>query len=201
MSTDQIKDSLAYLATPYSKWPLGLHDAFVEVSKLAARLLVAGVKVYSPIAHTHPLATYGFLDALDHTIWLPFDEAMMRVSDVLIVAHMDGWQQSKGVAHEIEFFKAAGKPIFDLDPGTLRMTKRQSSDGPSNKPFDTMSLDELHIAHAYWDAQIRGATRWGAALGIAHGFRRQCAALIDRRERESNLAHNKTPSEHAGTSG
>ena len=120
-------NSLAYLATPYSKWKLGPEAAFIEASKLAARLLVSGVKVYSPIAHTHPLAYYGGLDLLDLSIWLPFDEAMMERCDVLIVAHMDGWQESKGIAHEIEFFKRAEKPIFDLDPETLVMTKRTKS--------------------------------------------------------------------------
>lgn len=116
---------LAYLATPYSKWPTGINDAFIEAAKLAAKLMVSGVKVYSPIAHTHPLAIYGEVDPMDHSIWLPFDEAMMQAASVLIVAHMDGWQESKGIAHEIDFFERAGKPIFDLDPDTLRMTRRK----------------------------------------------------------------------------
>jgi hypothetical protein len=119
-----VANSLAYLATPYSKWKLGPEDAFIEASKLAARLLVSGVKVYSPIAHTHPLAVYGKLDPLDHSIWLPFDEAMMEAANILIVAHMDGWHESKGIAHEIDFFERAGKPIFDLNCETLSMFKR-----------------------------------------------------------------------------
>lgn len=119
-----MSNSLAYLATPYSKWKLGLEAAFIEASKLAARLMITGVKVYSPIAHTHPLAFYGGLDPLDRSIWLPFDEAMMEAAQVLIVAHMDGWQESKGIAHEIAFFERAEKPIFDLDSETLVMTKR-----------------------------------------------------------------------------
>lgn len=118
---------LCYLATPYSKYMGGnLDRAFVDASKLAALLLVAGVKVYSPIAHTHPLAMHGNLDPLDHDIWLPFDEAMMHAATVLIVAHMEGWRESKGIAHEIAFFRRRDKPIFDLDPDTLTMTRRGS---------------------------------------------------------------------------
>ena len=83
------------------------------------------MNVYSPIAHTHPLALYGNLDPLDHLIWLPFDQAMMNAADVLLIAHMQGWQESYGIAHEIEYFETAGKPIFDLDPKTLVMTKRK----------------------------------------------------------------------------
>lgn len=115
---------LAYLATPYTRYPAGIERAFTDAAKLAARLLHAGVKVYSPIAHTHPLAVYGDLDPLDHSIWLPFDEAMMAKADVLIVARMEGWAASKGIAHEIQYFADRHKPIFDLDPVTLTMTRR-----------------------------------------------------------------------------
>lgn len=115
---------LAYLATPYTKHPRGIWTAFFDAAEIAARLLSAGVKVYSPIAHTHPLAIFGGLDPLDHSIWMPFDEAMMTAASVLIVAHMEGWDSSKGIALEIKHFEARGKPIFDLDPKTLVMTRR-----------------------------------------------------------------------------
>jgi hypothetical protein len=116
--------NLAYLATPYTRYPAGIYAAFADAAKLAARLILAGVKVYSPIAHTHPLAIHGNLDPLDLAIWIPFDEAMMERADVLIVAHMEGWEESKGIAHEIRHFEAGGKPIYDLDPETLMMVRR-----------------------------------------------------------------------------
>lgn len=109
---------LCYLATPYSKYPAGIHVAFVDASIFAAHLLRHGIKVYSPIAHTHPLATYGNIDPLDHSIWLSFDEAMMNASDALVVAEMDGWEVSKGIGYEMEVFRAAGKPIYRL-PGDM----------------------------------------------------------------------------------
>ena len=111
--------SLCYLATPYTKYPAGIEQAFVDAAACAARLLKAGVKVYSPIAHTHPLAIHGGLDPLDHSIWLPFDQAMMDAADALIVAHLPGWNESFGVAHEIDFFAKAGKPIVHIHPVTL----------------------------------------------------------------------------------
>ena len=118
---------LAYLATPYSKYPGGIREAFEEACRITARLLLAGAKVYSPIAHTHPIATIGGLDPLDHSIWMPFDEAMMRVCDVLIVVHLESWETSKGIAMEVEYFEKAGKPIFDMDPETLVMTRRAAT--------------------------------------------------------------------------
>jgi hypothetical protein len=117
--------SLAYLATPYSNFPGGIELAFQSAAKIAGLLLRTGVKVYSPIAHCHPLAVHGSIDPLDHSIWIPFDEAMMRAAAVLIVAHLPTWQTSKGIAHEVAFFEHARKPIFDLDPATLRMERRQ----------------------------------------------------------------------------
>jgi hypothetical protein len=72
--------------------------------------------VYSPISHTHPIAEAGHLDPLDHNIWLPFDEPMMRNAYGLIVAMMDGWQTSYGLRVEIDWFKSHGRPIVYLEP-------------------------------------------------------------------------------------
>lgn len=122
--TDALNASLAYLATPYTNFKPDHVVAYIKACRLAARLLLAGVKVYSPIAHTHPIGVYGDIDPLDHGIWLPFDEAMMAKADVLIVAHMAGWESSKGIAHEVAYFGRANKPIYDLDPETLGMKRR-----------------------------------------------------------------------------
>lgn len=126
-------NTLAYLATPYSKYEGGnLELAFREAARLAAQLMQCGVIVYSPIAHTHPLAIYGDVDPLDHDIWLPFDEAMMQRCDVLIVAQMNGWKDSKGINHEIAFFTKRKRTIFLLDPVSMNM--RRMVDRASNLP-------------------------------------------------------------------
>lgn len=119
--------TLAYLATPYSKYSDGIEQAFVDACKLAGRLIQAGVHVYSPIAHCHPIAVHGGIDPLDQSLWLDLDSAMLHACRTLIVAHIDGWEQSSGIAHEVEFFVRRGRPIFDLDPKTLRMVKRGMS--------------------------------------------------------------------------
>ena len=118
---DVAKLGLVYLATPYSKWEQGLDDAFIQAAKITARLLRCGVRAYSPIAHTHPIAVHGKLDALDHSIWLPFDEAIMERADVLLVAKMKGWDESRGIKHEIEFFEGKGKPVYYLDVETFEV--------------------------------------------------------------------------------
>lgn len=120
--TDLAEFPLVYCASPYTRYKDGIDCAFKDVSALAARLLRLGVSVYSPIAHTHPIAIYGGLDPLDHKLWLPFDEAMMRACSALVVAQMDGWRESFGVLHEIKFFAGQRKPIFYLDTVLLRVS-------------------------------------------------------------------------------
>lgn len=127
MNLEQLRGPLCYLATPYTKYPKGIEEAFVDASKIAAALLSAGVKVYSPIAHCYPIAIHGDIDPLAHDIWLPYQETMMRVCAVLIVAQLPGWDSSYGVTFEIDHFERAEKPIFDLVPETLFMKKRNGA--------------------------------------------------------------------------
>lgn len=105
---------LIYVGTPYTKYPTGIEGAFIDACKLTARLMQVGLKVYSPIAHTHPLAIYSGLDPLDLSIWLPFDAAMMGKADAMLVAMMSGWETSTGIKHEIQAFTDVGKPVFYL---------------------------------------------------------------------------------------
>lgn len=110
---------LVYLASPHALYPDGKDCAFKDVCALAAQLISQGIQVFSPIAHSHPIAHYGDLK-LDHAAWLRFDEPFMNVCAALLVAQMRGWRQSRGMDHEIQFFKAAGKPVFYLE--TMMMT-------------------------------------------------------------------------------
>lgn len=116
---------LLYVGTPYTRYRGGIEAAFREACKVTARLVAAGVNVYSPIAHTHPIAIHGGLDPLDLTLWLDFDAAMMMKADGMIVARLDGWKESSGVRHEIEVFQTAGKPVFHLDCTTLEVIAQE----------------------------------------------------------------------------
>lgn len=116
--------TLAYLATPYSKTG-DLHAAYCDACALAARLILAGVNVFSPISHSHGIAEHGDIDPLDQQFWKEADHVFLVKCDTLIVAQMDGWDQSNGIAHEIAFFEQHGKPIFYLNPDTLAMVRRE----------------------------------------------------------------------------
>ncbi len=115
---------ISYLATSYTLHPAGPEAAFIEAARIAGTLAKQGVTVFSPIAHSHPLAVYAGLDGLDGEFWKKFDAPFITVCDSLIVALMDGWQHSEGVAHEIAEFQKAGKPILWLEPATMEFVAR-----------------------------------------------------------------------------
>lgn len=142
---------LVYLATPYSKHPRGIDAAFIEAAKLTGLLIRTGMTVYSPIAHTHVVAVQGGIDPFDHSIWLPFDMAMMNAADTLIVAHMDGWESSFGIAEEVKVFARANKPIYDLDPATLFMERRNYQSKPREDLIG-------HLAHGKTRREQGGAS-------------------------------------------
>jgi hypothetical protein len=104
-----------YLATPYSKWPEGTDNAFVEAGRVAGILIRAGVSVFCPIVHTHPIAAFGNIDRFDHAIWIPADEPLMCAARGLIVCKMPGWEDSKGISMEESFFAGMGKPTVYLE--------------------------------------------------------------------------------------
>lgn len=110
---------LLYLATPYSKYPGGLDEAFKKAARVSAALLEAGLIIYSPIVHSHPISIHGDIDPHNHAIWLPFNETMMKRADAICVVKMFTWDSSVGIAHEIKWFSDAKKPVLYFDPSIL----------------------------------------------------------------------------------
>jgi nucleoside 2-deoxyribosyltransferase len=118
--------SYFYLATPYSKYKAGFDAAHIMACEQAALLIKDGLVVYSPIAHTHPIAMHGNIDPTHNFNWLALDAPLMDAACGIIVCMMDGWLESRGVQHEIEVFQRAGKPVYYMMPGHVpyELTKR-----------------------------------------------------------------------------
>ena len=112
---------LVYLASPYSKYEGGLVNAFGDICRIAAEIVSAGVPIFCPIAHSHPIAFAGSLDPLSHDLWIPADRPLMNAADVLLIVKMAGWDKSHGVRIEVETFENAKKPIFTLDVTTFEV--------------------------------------------------------------------------------
>lgn len=108
-----------YIASPYSAYHSGRDEAFRDAAAQAALLMEAGVPVFSPIAHSHPISQMLSAGFDTHETWMRADAPFMRAAKGLIVCMMEGWDRSKGVAQEIETFTAAGKPIVYMRPGVV----------------------------------------------------------------------------------
>jgi hypothetical protein len=137
---------LYYLATPYSKYQGGdLTAAFLAACRVTADLITAGHKIYSPIVHSHPIAMNSGLDPLDHDLWLKVDAAMMEAADALMVAQMEGWRDSYGIAHEMEAFATMDKDVVYLDIATMGVS--QSPDIAPHTEAKPLVLVSAEVEH------------------------------------------------------
>ena len=113
-ATKLLQDSpqpLVYLASPYThKDPVVRARRFRAACEYAAELLNNGTCVFSPIAHSHPIAEHGTEDTFD--FWMKWDVPYLHVASALVVMTLDGWKESRGVQAEIEIMKRLGKPII-----------------------------------------------------------------------------------------
>ena len=104
-----------YLATPYSHAKPTVRSArFRKINEVAARLMAAGLHVYSPISHTHPIAEAGDLP-LGWDFWEQYDRHFIEWCDQLYVYCADGWKESKGVTAEIQIAEELGKPVVFME--------------------------------------------------------------------------------------
>lgn len=108
-------NDLIYLASPYSHPDAAVREArFHAVCRAAAFYLKRGICVFSPIAHSHPIAVAGRMET-GFTCWKMFDSLMMDRCDSMIVLMLDGWKESQGIAEEIAYMESAGKPVMYVE--------------------------------------------------------------------------------------
>lgn len=111
---------LAYLATPYSHPDPVVRERRYEEACRAARVIAMNRRyvAYSPVVYWHPIAVKYKLPT-DAVFWATQNFGMMYAANVIIVVTFDGWQESKGVAMEIDFAKRNEKALIYVDPNTL----------------------------------------------------------------------------------
>jgi hypothetical protein len=108
-----------YVASPFTLYPLGVERAATVVSANTALLLGAGIPAFSPIAHSWAISCASNLNPLDGKFWMDMDRPLMEAAKGLIVLLMDGWDESKGVAEEMAYFKSVHRPIHFMEPGII----------------------------------------------------------------------------------
>ena len=107
---------MIYLASPYSHDDPKVREArFQAVCRVAGRLMREGVHVFSPIAHTHPIALAGDLPK-GWDFWAEFDRQMVQACEELWILRLPGWEMSTGVQAEIKLAKDFHMHAFGVDP-------------------------------------------------------------------------------------
>ena len=100
-----------YLASPYSnKNATVMAQKFRAACDAAAELMVDGHIVFSPIAHSHPIATSNQLP-LGFEYWQKMNHSFIDWCDAVYVLKIKGWRESKGVADEIAYANWMKKPV------------------------------------------------------------------------------------------
>jgi nucleoside 2-deoxyribosyltransferase len=100
-----------YLASPYTGTSEQQADRFDIVCQVAGKIILdRKFPVFSPIAHSHPIATRCDLSG-EHDFWIDQNRAWLEWADEVWVAMIDGWKDSKGVQWEVEYAKAHGMPV------------------------------------------------------------------------------------------
>ena len=112
-------EPLWYLATPYSKYPGGIAGAYELACRQSALLIANGVHVFSPIAHSHGIATHGDLDPLSHELWLAMDRTYMDLCVGCVFLLAESWEKSYGMKQEWMYFEKNKKPIIEMLPNLV----------------------------------------------------------------------------------
>ena len=107
---------MIYLASPYTDPdPVVMEQRFDAVCRKAGELMKVGEVVYSPIAHTHPIAVRTGLPR-DWEYWQRFDREMLRGASEVRILKLPGWETSKGVNAERAIARELGIPVVEIDP-------------------------------------------------------------------------------------
>lgn len=102
---------MLYLASPYSHPDHAVCVARFEAAcRAAAWFFQRGTLVFSPIAHSHPIAEIGELCG-DWRTWRRFDMQMVLACKRLLVLQLDGWEKSAGVTAEMDLATVFDIPI------------------------------------------------------------------------------------------
>lgn len=119
---------IVYLACPYSHPdPVIREWRFIQANKYAAKLMQAGIMVFSPISHTHPIAVAGDLPK-GWDFWERYDRLYLEASRALVGLCLPGWEESKGFMAEVRIMDELRKPVWYLqlyNAENLAMTIRQ----------------------------------------------------------------------------
>lgn len=107
---------MIYLASPYTHALSAVqYDRFAAACVAAGHLLREGKHVFSPIAHSHPIARWAKLGTLAAD-WRAYNLEMLGMCNRLVVLRLPGWEESVGVRMEVAWARERGMPVEFMDP-------------------------------------------------------------------------------------
>lgn len=103
---------MIYVAAPYTHTdPTVVRQRILTFAKVMSNLIAAGEHPVSPLMN-HFLVDYVETDfPLTWEYWQEYSYSLLSVSKELHVITMDGWEESTGVAAEIEMANQLNLPI------------------------------------------------------------------------------------------
>jgi len=102
---------MIYLAAPYSHGNTSiLQYRYKKTCRATAKLMAAGIPVFSPLCNSVPAVELGGLE-LNHAGFLAVDIPILRRCDEVLVLGLADWEQSLGVREEMFQAMALRKPI------------------------------------------------------------------------------------------
>ena len=110
---------MIYVSSPYTSADAATVEYRVTaVEMFTGELLRRGVTAFSPIAHSHRIAKSAnppLPTAWEW--WRKHDQEYILSSGALVVLMLPGWQESKGVADEIELAQRSQLPVLYFQVG------------------------------------------------------------------------------------
>lgn len=102
---------IIYIASPYTHPEKEVQEfRYARVFAYTSNLILQGLPAFSPIVYGHQFHLHNHAPA-DYEFWQDFNEQMLLASIVVRVLCLPGWEQSKGIAHEIQFASRNGIPF------------------------------------------------------------------------------------------
>jgi hypothetical protein len=107
---------MIYIGSPFSHSSAEVmkerHD---RVFAYSANLMLQGVVCFSPIVYGWPFFSRGHAPA-NFEWWIDFNDHMLLSSFEVQVLQLPGWQDSRGLAHEIDLASRHGIPVRYIQP-------------------------------------------------------------------------------------
>ena len=101
-----------YLATKYTDDnPINMELSYERINDVAAKLMLKGHVVFSPITHSHCLAKR-LQNQTDRDFWLSQSIRFIDWAQALVVFEPEECRESYGVQREVEFAKQKNLPIY-----------------------------------------------------------------------------------------